>query len=300
MPAHEEELKLALEDGVEFKELLSPIKYSQGIVNCEVMKLGEPDESGRRTPVPQGQWVEVPADLVISAVGEQIEESIFIENNIQIDNHGKAVVDKDTLKTNVERVYVAGDGLYGPSTVVDGIAQAARFARAVVSEEMHRDLKINTPKSHKDIEKIENKRGILEMGHPGGREGGRCLQCSTVCEACVDVCPNCANISVKVKGNKMHQIIHVDRMCNECGNCETFCPYSSAPYREKFTLFSTEGDFQDSKNDGFIVVNKHESIVKVRLEDKVLEVKLKENHTRLPKDIENILWAIITDYSYVI
>lgn len=300
MPAHEEELKLALEDGVEFKELLSPIKYSQGILNCEVMKLGEPDESGRRMPVPQGKWVEVPADLVISAVGEKIEEKLFIENNIDIDNQGRAVVDKNTLETSVERVYAAGDGLYGPSTVVDGIAQAAKFARAVVLEEMHRDLNINVQKSLKNIDNIENKRGVLEMGYLGEREVGRCLQCSTVCEACVDVCPNRANLSIKVKGNKMHQIIHVDRMCNECGNCETFCPYSSAPYREKFTLFSTEGDFQDSKNDGFIVVNKHEFIVKVRLEDKVLEVKLKENHTMLPKDIENILWTVMKDYSYVI
>lgn len=300
MPADVEELQLAMEDGVEFKELLSPVKISGDVLKCEVMNLGEPDESGRRAPVSSGDMVDIPADTVISAIGEKIDVKIFEENNIKVNNNGQAVVNSDTLETNIEKVYVAGDGLYGPSTVVDGIAHATRFARVVVKEEKNRDLIVNLPKSKKNREEIIAKRGILEMGFNGKKETERCLQCSTVCEACVDVCPNRANITIKVKGNKMHQIIHVDKMCNECGNCETFCPYSSAPYKEKFTLFSTEADFKDSKNHGFIVLNKDEFIVKVRLEGKVLEVKLKENNTMLPKDIENILWSVITDYSYVI
>ena len=64
----------------------------------------------------------------------------------------------------------------------------------------------------------------------------------------------------------------MDKLCNECGNCETFCPYDSAPYKEKFTLFATEADFENSENMGFVLINKDEKIVKVRLEGKVLEV----------------------------
>ena len=45
-----------------------------------------------------------------------------------------------------------------------------------------------------------------------------------------------------------HQIIHVDYMCNECGNCKSFCPYDSAPYLDKFTLFANEADMENSKN----------------------------------------------------
>ena len=83
MPADEEELHLAIEDGVEFKELLSPVKISNGVLQCEVMKLGEPDESGRRKPVSTGEVVNIPADTVISAVGEKIDTKIFEENNIE-------------------------------------------------------------------------------------------------------------------------------------------------------------------------------------------------------------------------
>ena len=73
----------------------------------------------------------------------------------------------------------------------------------------------------------------------------RCLSCSKVCENCVDVCPNRANISIKVPGMEMSQVIHVDYMCNECGNCKTFCPYASAPYKDKFTLFAKPEDMED-------------------------------------------------------
>ena len=300
MPADEEELILAIEDGVEFKELLSPVKINSAVLTCEVMKLGEPDESGRRKPISSGEMVELLADTVISAVGEKIDVKIFNENNIKIDKKGQAIVDELTLETSVEKVYVAGDGLHGPATVVQGIADATRFARAVVKAEKNCALALNLPEGSKDLEAIVAKRGILQMAVSGEKECERCLQCSTVCEACVDVCPNRANITIKVKGNKMQQIVHVDKMCNECGNCETFCPYSSAPYKEKFTLFATEEGFEDSENFGFVLINKDENLVKVRLEGKVLECKLDDNDTLIPKDIENIIWAVITDYGYMI
>ena len=82
-------------------------------------------------------------------------------------------------------------------------------------------------------------------------EADRCLDCSAACENCVDVCPNRANVAVNVP-NVGHQIIHVDMMCNECGNCTTFCPWSSSPYKDKFTIFANEKDFSDSENNGFL------------------------------------------------
>jgi putative selenate reductase len=50
-----------------------------------------------------------------------------------------------------------------------------------------------------------------------------------------------------------HEILHVDRMCNECGNCAIFCPYDSAPYRDKFTLFFDRAGFDETPtNQGFL------------------------------------------------
>lgn len=72
MPADLEELELAIEDGVEFMELVSPVKQANGKLVCNKMKLGDKDASGRRVPVETGETVEVDADTVIAAVGEKV------------------------------------------------------------------------------------------------------------------------------------------------------------------------------------------------------------------------------------
>ena len=79
------------------------------------------------------------------------------------------------------------------------------------------------------------------------REGSRCVDCNTVCENCTDSCPNRANVVIKLADGR-HEIVHIDKMCNECGNCTHYCPYASEPCHDKFTLFQTAEDFVDSKN----------------------------------------------------
>ena len=113
------------------------------------------------------------------------------------------------------------------------------------------------------------KKGILAERSEKETEKERCLVCNKICENCVDVCPNRANISIKVPGMAMNQIIHVDYMCNECGNCKSFCPYASAPYKDKFTLFAAEEDMKDSTNDGFFVTNKETKECTVRFLGKI-------------------------------
>ena len=73
MPADEEELQLAIEDGVEFLELLAPVGAENGKLKCSVMELGAPDASGRRSPVDTGRTEEYPADTIIAAIGETID-----------------------------------------------------------------------------------------------------------------------------------------------------------------------------------------------------------------------------------
>jgi len=91
--------------------------------------------------------------------------------------------------------------------------------------------------------------------HFAANEAKRCMECSYYCNKCVDVCPNRANVAIDVRNTGMFdnpfQIVHLDAYCNECGNCETFCPYNGGPYRKKFTLFSRKEDFEQSANDGF-------------------------------------------------
>ena len=88
MPADEEELELALEDGVEFRELLAPVGVKDGVLTCHEMELGAPDATGRRTPVDTGRVVEVPACTVITAVGEKVDTALYL-SLIHIFQHGQ-------------------------------------------------------------------------------------------------------------------------------------------------------------------------------------------------------------------
>ena len=113
MPADEEELQQAVGDGVEFMELLSPVGLKDGVLTCHVCELGEPDASGRRSPVDTGRIAELPADTVIAAVGEQIETGLYEDAGIQMDAKGRPVVDA-SMQTTVRGIYAIGDGRRGP------------------------------------------------------------------------------------------------------------------------------------------------------------------------------------------
>ena len=80
------------------------------------------------------------------------------------------------------------------------------------------------------------------------------FDCRASCVICAAVCPNRANVVLKVKDEAYQydqQILHLDYFCNECGNCATFCPEAGKPYLEKPTLFSSEADFYNSSNQGY-------------------------------------------------
>ena len=94
------------------------------------------------------------------------------------------------------------------------------------------------------------------------------------------------------------QILHVDRMCNECGNCLVFCPYDSAPYRDKFTLFYDRAGFDESgENQGFLPLGG--SRVLVRLNGQVEEIDLDETNG-LPADIDILIYTVLTRYRYLL
>ncbi|MCD8382146.1 MAG: selenate reductase [Clostridiales bacterium] len=67
------------------------------------------------------------------------------------------------------------------------------------------------------------------------------------CRNCVDVCPNRANLALP----ELKKAVHIESLCNECGNCACLCPFGYLPYRDKFTLFDDETTMEHSENDGF-------------------------------------------------
>jgi len=295
MPAAEDELLEVLEEGVEFKELLSPVSLDGGRLLCKKMKLGQMDASGRASVTETEDEVEVPADTVIVAVGEKIDTDFYTANQIAVDERGKAKVNDKTLETSVSGVYVAGDGARGAATIVEGIRDAQLAVKDILGKEITRDAAVTG-----DVKDCFEKKGILKHSKEAKTEEERCLTCNKVCENCVDVCPNRANISIKVPGMAMNQVIHVDYMCNECGNCKSFCPYASAPYKDKFTLFANEKDMADSKNDGFVVLDKENKTCKVRFVGLITDCKADDPADKLYDGLKKLICAVIDDYGYLI
>ena len=295
MPAAEDELLEVLEEGVEFKELLSPVNLDGGRLLCKKMKLGQMDASGRAGVTETADVIEVPADTVIVAVGEKIDTDFYTANQIAVDERGKAKVNDKTLETSVSGVYVAGDGARGAATIVEGIRDAQLAVKDILGKEITRDAAVTG-----DVKDCFEKKGILKHSKEAKTEEERCLTCNKVCENCVDVCPNRANISIKVPGMAMNQVIHVDYMCNECGNCKSFCPYASAPYKDKFTLFANEKDMADSKNDGFVVLDKENKTCKVRFVGQITDCKADDPADKLYDGLKKLICAVIDDYGYLI
>jgi len=306
MPADAEELELALEDGVEFKELLAPVSYENGILRCEKMKLGERGADGRQKPEPSGEFVELAADSVIASVGEKIDADLFTASGIELDEKGRAKYDPASFETNVKGVYVIGDCAAGPATVVQAIADATKAAKAITESVRAQASvpKFTAVNYNPDTASVYAKRAILmpmNLAAAGGiaQESVRCLECSTVCESCVDVCPNRANLALTVPGMRMKQIVHVDGMCNECGNCATFCPYESAPYKDKFTLFHSEKDFIDSMNEGFFYLDGQRTRCRIRLAGEVRDITIASD-TVVPEELLRIITAVKTQYAYLL
>jgi len=287
MPADSEELEMAIADGVQFLELVAPVRQENGTLLCKKMKLGEPDASGRRSPVETGETVEINCDTVVSAVGEKVDSALFTANGITVD--AKGIPD---FKTNLENVYAGGDAMRGPATIVEGIADAAAFASAVIGQAHTVSIPADAVATRAET---LAKKGVLKES--AKCEGERCLTCNVVCESCADVCPNRANVVIEMPDGR-HEILHVDRMCNECGNCAVFCPYDSAPYRDKFTLFfNREGFDESANNQGFLPLEGHR--VLVRLNGSVFEADL-DGANDLPAGIEILILTVLSKYAYLV
>jgi putative selenate reductase len=322
MPADREEIDACLEEGIEIKQLLGPKEliiengHIRGL-RCTPMKLGAPDGSGRPRPVPiENGDLFFEADTVIAAVGEAQDTDILSKNMIALTTGGTVQVNLETGETNIPGVYAGGDCVRGPATVVEAIEDAKKIACAILEREGLTKAgylieEFYQKEDTKAIERNLEKHGVIERFDPveklpldkrnnfdtviqtlreknALRESHRCLQCSGVCNKCVETCPNRANIGVRfspvpmsapllkpnplspddhrggsVTGQNMGveqtiQILHLDDFCNDCGNCETFCPHRGKPYRDKPTLFSGKKSFLQSENSGFYLALKRD------------------------------------------
>lgn len=136
VPAREEEFHHAGEEGVIFDFLTNPIEIlgdDKGNVTgmrCIRMELGEPDASGRRSPVPiEGSEFELPVDTVIFALGTSPNPIVFTDaKGLDRSKHGTVVADPETGQTKLAGVWAGGDVVTGAATVISAMGAGKRAA----------------------------------------------------------------------------------------------------------------------------------------------------------------------------
>ncbi|MBQ7810614.1 MAG: FAD-dependent oxidoreductase [Clostridia bacterium] len=138
MPAEDIEIEEAMEEGVTFKFLTNPDEYigENGrvkTVKLQVMELGEPDASGRRSPVPvEGEFEYLDVDTVIAAIGQKVDVKGFEE--LELNNRGIISADEFTFRTNLNDVFAVGDATNrGASIAIAAIGEANKAAEVIDS-----------------------------------------------------------------------------------------------------------------------------------------------------------------------
>jgi len=217
MPANPEEVAEAQEEGVEIEYLVAPVriigqKGKVAGVECLHMRLGEPDQSGRRRPIPiEGSEFFVEADTVIAAVGQQPDLSFLDEDTTLTDGRKHIVVDPLTMATKIPGIFAAGDVAGEPGPMINAIATGRRaafyidrFLRGkkpgkeypldkVAPVEVNLDEVFIPPIEHQQMPSLrhEDRAGNFEEVKLGFttemavREAERCLNCAG-CSECLE------------------------------------------------------------------------------------------------------------------
>jgi len=241
-------------------ELSLPERAEPGKLELRLMELGERDASGRRAPKPSARTLKVDCELLVAAVGEAPDRELLARFGLAVGADGRPVHDAGT-QAAPNGVYVGGDAASGPASIIAASAEGRRAAYAMLrAAGIEPPVSSYAPPPAKAAKLAARGRLLSPLAprDPGfvAREAERCLECDSACLRCVEVCPNRANVALPFAADEAGlaqsiQILHVDDLCNECGNCGIFCPYEGEPYHDKPTLFSSPEKLTASHNAGF-------------------------------------------------
>jgi putative selenate reductase len=300
MPAAPEELEGAFEEGNTLEELVTPLEILRSGdtitgVRCVRNRLDAPGPDGRPVPRPvAGSEFIVPCDTVVVAVGQLPELSFLDGSGVTRHAGGGVTVDDSTGCAGIASVYAGGDMVVEPASIIAACADGRRAAEGICTRfgidftppasrpaglSNQEILEVKRTRTRRVAPQIQpltpplDRKGFAlvesTMSDESARlEALRCVQCTTFCDKCVEVCPNRSNYTcfitpvqwqlpllvtnggrVVVAGHERftvsqpRQIVHVDDFCNECDNCQTFCVHRGRPYADKPRLFLDEHAF---------------------------------------------------------
>jgi indolepyruvate ferredoxin oxidoreductase alpha subunit len=251
MPAIGEEVVEAEHEGVNIHLLAGPsmvVARGNKVTGIELikMKLGEPDDSGRRRPVPvAGSEFTMEAGLIIAAVGEQPDLDFMTGEAARAISKGHIKADPVTLETSIKRVFAGGDAVTGPATVIEAMAAGRKAAISIdrylrgqpldTGREgegvFESKLMVDTfgigrePRLNMPVLPVEQRLGNfreVELGlsrEEAIREAKRCLSCD--CRICINLlgCPAIITDNGRV--------IIDETQCPGCGVCAQVCPHEA-------------------------------------------------------------------------
>jgi len=249
MPAVKEEIAKAKEDGVSFIYLTLPVEVSESKgkvkLKCVRMRLGEPDTSGRRRPIPiEGSEFSVEHDATIKAIGE-ITDTVWIPRSL-LSKEGWINADPGTSAVS-DNVFAAGDMVSGPSTVVQAIAAGRKAAvnidlyllgkklgpQAKPEQPVQvgrMNLHYYEPQDRPKLREVPPEERLRSRGkeedstityEEAEREAYRCFSCG-YCRACGVCWLFCPDASIDLKEDNKPEFDY--DYCKGCGICSTECP----------------------------------------------------------------------------
>lgn len=268
MPAHFEEVIQAAEEGIHVHQLTIPLRIGGAYgkvdyLECAMASLGEPDETGRRRPVPiPNSQYRMPVGAVIEAIGQRTAVGKYPGlGNLELSKWGNIRVRPYSQQTEVQDVFAGGDAVTGPATVIQAIASGKRAAM-----EIHAFLKgmnlttrrLTPPRPHRMVEPIrmdyQAKAFIQRQEIPlidldrrmhtfdqvelgldeiaAKQEAARCMRCDICerCGKCEEVCAErlgASAISFYHSGENsliLKDYVHGLPHCIGCGACVNICP----------------------------------------------------------------------------
>ncbi|MGD8441400.1 MAG: FAD-dependent oxidoreductase, partial [Holophagae bacterium] len=263
-------------------------------LECAAMRLGPPDASGRPRPVEvAGETMHVELDTLIVAVGQRPDLSFAGDLDLTLAPSGYLDVDPDTLETSVPGIYAGGDLRHpGPSSIVDACGDGRRIARVILerasrpvperarmataapdrtdllARRSHRAPRVATPQRPAGDGGRFAEVNLTLDADAARAEASRCLDCDLMCASCESVCPNRAIVSYLASPARLDpgpdgpafevgqapQVAVLADLCNECGNCATFCPTVGRPWRDKPRLYLHRPDFEAESDNAFMLL----------------------------------------------
>ena len=286
MPADREEVEQLLEEGIDVVELCKPQRLIvsdgnlQGLVCRRMEYRGDRDTSGRKIPheVP-GTDFEMPFDTLIVAISQAAMLGFLEDESIELNERGFIEVDPVTFETSSAGVYAGGDVANdGPASIVKAAAAGKAIAMAILNCQVHtptptatvvdtvslvhrksrRAWRVPAPQLPLDFRQGFDEVMLTYDDDQAREEAARCLDCDIYCSQCVGVCPNLALQTYETETSGSHvgqryQVAVIADLCNECGNCTTFCPTAGMPYQDKPRLYLDRTEFEAEDDNAFMI-----------------------------------------------